>query len=84
MGFAVTKETERVELGTSERATVLRAHGKIHWLGRVMSIEAYVSDVPISQHRPDTARALLGTELMAGCLLLVDFPGRIVEVEEEH
>lgn len=49
-----------------------------------MSIEAYVSDVPISQHRPDTARALLGTELMAGCLLLVDFPGRIVEVEEEE
>ena len=34
--------------------------------------------------RDGTAQALIGTEMLADCLLLVDFRTRIVEIEEQH
>ena len=84
MGFAISDEIETVELGTSARTSVRRGQATILWLGRTIDVHAYISTELPTASRPDTARALIGTELMANCLLLVDFPGRVVEVEEDH
>jgi predicted aspartyl protease len=81
MGFIRTDSEEIVELGTTARASVVPALGTIRWLDRTLQVEAFVSDEPAATNRPDTARALLGTALLADCLLLVDFSGRVVEIE---
>ena len=44
-------------------------------------IAAPISNEPPAVHRPDMARALIGTELLAGCLMLVDFVDRVAEIE---
>ncbi len=83
MGFTFTGLSEYVELGTSSVSEVQRATGRIHWLGKILNIDAFVSTEPPATHRPDTARALLGTELLQDCLLLVDFAERVVEIETQ-
>jgi hypothetical protein len=84
MGFAVTEDTETVELGTAMRTRVLRARGMIRWFDRNIEVEALVSDEPMPASRQDTARALAGTELLANCLLQVDFAARSVEIENKQ
>ena len=84
IGFVITQNIETVELGTSAHANVRRGYGTIQWLDRSVQVEAYISDEPVAAHRPDTARALIGTELLAKCLLLVDFAGRVVEIEDQR
>jgi hypothetical protein len=79
----VTERTESVELGTSAHTEVRRGSGMIQWLGREILVEAFISNEPLAAHRPDMARALIGTELLAGCLLLVDFAARLVEIETQ-
>lgn len=83
MGFAVTEDAETVELGTAVKARVLRARGLVRWLDRVLEVEVLVSDEPMPTSGQDTARALLGTEMLANSMLLVDFVARIVEIEEQ-
>ncbi len=83
LGFAFTGLNEYVELGTSSISKVERATGRIEWLGRAIAVDAFVSAEPPATHRPDTARALLGTELLQDCLLLVDFSSRLVEIETQ-
>jgi len=84
VGFAITEDAESVELGTAMRARVLRARGNIRWFDRVVRIDALVSVEPTPTHRQDTARALIGTELLANCVLLVDFLRREVAIEDKH
>jgi hypothetical protein len=48
-----------------------------------MVVEALISNEPPAVHRPDSARALIGTELLANCLLLIDFSTQIVEIETQ-
>ena len=84
MGFVSTESEELVELGTTARATVIPAIGSIRWLDRTIKIEALVSNEPAATSRPDMARALIGTELLADCLLLVDFRTRLVEIEDQR
>lgn len=81
IGFILKEKTELVELGTTARVEVRRATGVIRWLDRDIQVDALVSNEPPASHRPDLARALVGTELLAGCLLLVDFVDRVAEVE---
>jgi predicted aspartyl protease len=83
MGFTILMRTEDVELGTSLRVTVREATGILRWLDRDVEVRAFISDEPVSDHRPDTARALLGTEMLRGCLLLVDFANGVVEIETQ-
>jgi predicted aspartyl protease len=83
LGFAIKQKTEIVELGTTERVSVRRASGEIFWLGRKLRVEALISNEPTPIYRPDTARALIGTELLSGTLLLVDFASRLVEIETQ-
>ena len=84
MGFVITENSEIVELGTTARVPVRRAYGRIQWLDRILQLEAFVSNEPPATSRPDMARALIGTELLADCLLLVDFRSRIVEIEDQR
>jgi predicted aspartyl protease len=83
LGFSIKQKTEIVELGTTERVTVRRASGEIFWLGKTLRVEALISNEPTPIYRPDTARALIGTELLSGTLLLVDFASRLVEIESQ-
>jgi predicted aspartyl protease len=83
LGFSIKQKTEIVELGTTERVTVRRASGEIFWLGKTLRVEALISNEPTPIYRPDTARALIGTELLSGTLLLVDFASRLVEIETQ-
>jgi hypothetical protein len=83
-GFEFDGLNEFVELGTSAISKVQRATGSIQWLGKTISVDAFVSTEPPTIHRPDTARALIGTELPRDCLLLVDFSSRLVEIETQH
>ncbi len=83
MGFTVTEDAESVELGTAVKARVLRARGVIWWLDRHIEVEVLVSDEPMPVNRRDTACALVGTELLRNCLLLVDFAARGVEIEDQ-
>jgi predicted aspartyl protease len=83
MGFELTDSEEIVELGTTIKATVVPALGNIEWLGRTVRVEALVSSEPSVGSHPDVARALVGTELLADCLLLVDFRRRTVEIEAQ-
>ena len=84
MGFIVTEDAETVELGTAVKTKVLRARGIVRWLDRTIQVEALVSDEPMPVSGRDTARALVGTELLANCPLLVDFVARGVEIEEQR
>lgn len=84
MGFFVTDDIETVELGTAVTARVLRARGTIHWLDRSLVVEALVSDEPMPTTAHDTAHALVGTELLADCLLLVDFAMRRVTIDDQR
>jgi hypothetical protein len=84
LGFAITEDAERVELATTMRDRVFRARGTIRWLGRLMRVVALVSVEPTPINRQDTARALIGTELLADCVLLVDFVTRLVAIENQH
>lgn len=84
MGFVVTDDTETVELGTAMKTKVLRARGMVRWLDRTIQVEALVSDEPMPVSGHDNARALIGTELLLNCLLLVDFVARGVEIEEQR
>lgn len=84
MGFVISADAETVELGTAVKASVLRARGTIQWLGRSIHVEALVSDEPMTVSGRDTARALIGTELLANCLVLVDFVARGVEIEDQR
>lgn len=72
-GFAPNAKTELVELGTGAKVEVRRASGLIRWLGREMRVDALISNVAPPLYRPDMARALIGTELLAECRLVVDF-----------
>jgi predicted aspartyl protease len=83
MGFVIEVRTEAVELATAAQVLVRRATGKICWLGRDILVDALITDEPVALHRPDIARALIGAELMATCLLLVDYPSRRVEIETQ-
>ena len=83
MGFTITEDSEVVELGTSARTKLRRGYGSISWLDRTVQVETYISDEPAAISRPDAARALIGTELLADCLLLVDFRAKVVEVETQ-
>ncbi len=83
MGFVSIDRKEIVELGTAARALVVVAVGSIRWLDRTIRVAALVSDEPATAQRPDAARALIGTELLAECLLLVDFAARVVEIETQ-
>ena len=82
MGFAITEDAETVELGTAVKTKMLRARGMVRWLDRTIQVEALISDEPMPVSGRDTARALVGTEMLANCLLLVDFVARAVEIEE--
>ena len=82
-GFLGNKRLAVVELGTTAQVVVEKATGSISWLGRELRVEALISNQPAPIQRPDTARALLGTELLADCLLLVDFATRVVEIETQ-
>jgi predicted aspartyl protease len=84
MGFVVTEDAEIVELGTAVKTKVLRASGMVRWLDRTIQVEALVSDEPMPVSGRDTARALVGTELLANCRLLVDFVARGMEIEEQR
>jgi hypothetical protein len=84
MDFVLAKRSEKVELGTSLSVMVREATGIIRWLDRDVPVIAFVSEEPLSVHRPDTARVLLGTELLAGCLLLIDFASGMVEIETQN
>ena len=83
MGFVITEYNEIVELGTTVRTSVSRAIGSIRWLDRTVHVDALVSNEPAANNRPDTARALIDTELLANCLLLVDFRTHLVEIETQ-
>jgi hypothetical protein len=83
MGFVVEEKGQIVELGTMARVRVGRAIGTIRWLDRVIQVDAFISQEPTGVHRPDVARVLLGTEMLRGCLLLVDFAGGVVEIETQ-
>ncbi len=83
IGFDVSKRTQVVELSTTETVEVEQATGKIWWLDREVWVDALISNEPSIAYRPDTARALIGTELLADCLLLVDFATRVVEIETQ-
>lgn len=80
-GFVIEQNTEAVELATTVRVEVRRAIGTILWLGRAVTVDALISNEAASIHRPDVARALIGTELLNGCLLLVDFVAGSAEIE---
>jgi predicted aspartyl protease len=84
MGFEITEEVADVELGTTLKVQVHRAIGSIRWLDRLIKVEALVANEELSVHRPDIARALIGTALLADCLLLVDFRTRLVEIEDQR
>ena len=56
----------------------------IRWLDRTIQVEALVSDEPMPASGQDTARALVGTELLTNCLLCVDFAARGVEIENKE
>ena len=84
MGFVITENTVVAESGTTVHALLHRATGTIQWLDRSISVDILISNEPAATHRPDTARALLGTELLEGCLLLVDFASRLVEIETQE
>ena len=84
MGFVVTEDAETVELGTAAKARVLRARGMIRWRDRTIQVEALVADEPMPTSGRDAARALVGTELLANCILLVDFVARSVEIEDQR
>jgi predicted aspartyl protease len=84
MGFKITEEVAVVELGTTLKVQVHRAVGKIHWLDQIIQVDALVANEELAVHRPDLARALIGTALLADCLLLVDFRTRLVEIEDQH
>jgi predicted aspartyl protease len=83
MGFSIEERTESVELATTAKVDVRRAVGTIRWLDRRVAVDALISNEPLGTHRPDMARALTGTELLTGCLLLVDFAARVVEIETQ-
>jgi predicted aspartyl protease len=84
IGFVIEVRTEAVELATTAQVLVRRATGTIRWLGKDTAVDALITDEPVATHRPDTARALIGAELLAGCLLLVDYPARRVEIETQN
>ncbi len=84
MGFVIEVRTEAVELATTAQVFVRRATGTIRWLGRDTVVDALITDEPVVVHRPDIARALVGAELLAQCLLLVDYPARSVEIETRN
>jgi predicted aspartyl protease len=84
MGFEITEEVADVELGTTLKVQVHRAIGSIRWLDRIIKVEALVANEELSVHRPDIARALIGTALLADCLLLLDFRTRLVEIEDQR
>lgn len=83
MGLTITTELEIVELATTARVQVHRGIGKIWWLDQQMVVEALISNEPPAVHRPDSARALIGTELLTNCLLLIDFSTQNVEIETQ-
>jgi predicted aspartyl protease len=83
MGFTIAEETEIVELGTTAQVKVRWGFGTMRWLDRDIRVEALVSNEKLTVHRPDTARALIGAELLVQCLVLVDYPARRVEIETQ-
>lgn len=84
MGFKITEEVAVVELGTTLKVQVHRAIGNIYWLDQIIQVDALVANEELSVHRPDLARALIGTALLADCLLLVDCRTRLVEIEDQR
>jgi predicted aspartyl protease len=83
IGFVITEEAEIVELGTTARVEVRQGFGTMRWLDQDIRVEALISNEKLTVHRPDTARALIGAELLAQCLVLVDYPARRVEIETQ-
>jgi predicted aspartyl protease len=83
LGFVQEEKGQIVELGTTAQVMVGRAIGTIEWLDRKIQVDALISREPTGVHRPDVAQVLLGTELLRGCLLLVDFANGVVEIETQ-
>ena len=76
----IRRETE-VELGDGRTVLVKEANALIPWLGRERRVRVLVSDAwaPVG----DEPVGLLGTELLAPHLLLVDFTEGTVEIETQ-
>jgi predicted aspartyl protease len=81
LGFTVLEREETVELGTTERTNVHVAIGHILWFGATVKVEALVAKDGRRRIDPDAPRALIGTKLLAGCHVLIDFPRGTIEVE---
>jgi predicted aspartyl protease len=89
LGFVITKVSTMVQLGAEQRAEVARGTASVTWLGQVREIDILVSmetnagDKKRARVDPDEAHALLGTELLKGSLLMIDFDTGSVEVETQ-
>lgn len=82
-GFRILKHRAHVRLASQHEEDFLLARGLFLWLGESKPVTAYVLIETPDERRARIARKteeeiLIGTELLAGCRLEVDFPSREV------
>jgi predicted aspartyl protease len=82
LGLKLVDDASTVELAGGRRVVLRRASGTVIWFGHERLISALVSSDPIRPRREDDPIALIGTELMAKCLVLFDFPRGNIEIEQ--
>ena len=81
LGVEPIQRKSEVELGDGRTVQVYEGRAAIPWLGEERRVRVLVSDDWVTIG--DAPVGLLGTELLAPHLLLIDFAKRTVEIETQ-
>ena len=81
LGVEPIQRKSEVELGDGRTVQVYEGRATIPWLGEDRRVRVLVSDDWITAG--DAPVGLLGTDLLAPHLLLIDFAERTVEIETQ-
>ena len=77
----ITRETD-VELGDGKTVLVNEGRATIQWMGQSRRVRVFVSNDWLPSD--DDPVGLLGTDLLAPHLLLIDFASGLVEIETQE
>lgn len=82
IGVRTIVDLQSVQMGDGRSVLVRRGRVVLDWLGARREVEVFISDEP-SRGGEGRPVALIGAELLAPHLLLVDYGARTVEIETQ-
>ena len=83
LGVRVSPLASHAKMGDGRVVELRRAQCTVYWLGELRRTEVLVSSEPDQHRGPDEPVVVIGTQLLAPNMLLIDFSAGSVEIETQ-